>query len=369
MIRGFMSLVVLCYCQSAFANDAAKSAIAITAGAGLSATAGASLHNQWIPFEVEDWRDSATETTTKLDHQCETDIEARLLGNSRYNYLYLGLRNGSDQGLILKPERIKMAFTQGRERSPFFMMRPSDIEIKPGWRSVDAYPFPSKWDFRDQDGIKLSVPLYDSNDREVCSIQTEMTRDPDVKREEGTHIDRSAIDYTFEFGTSLLRTGDFKSFGDQINFAAGVTFYIFPFLHHGLYFGFFGEGIGGVSPAFLQNATGSSDSSLSAESGFIGYAYRAFPAKNWQLKYDGGFGGNSISYSASSKSKNLSSSFALNQKISLDYTFGRLQVPNLVWDNSVGISLYQIWVPTQETAGVSTSGNSFGASLHYKFGI
>jgi hypothetical protein len=87
--------------------------------------------------------------------------------------------------------------------------------------------------------------------------------------------------------------------------------------------------------------------------------------------YDASIGTYSYYPTSGTLSQNtISNPFAVSQRVSLDYTFGRIRIPPLLFvDNSIGLSIYQIWVPSGDLGSYGASGNSFGAILRYKMGF
>ena len=116
-------------------------------------------------FELPDWKDPSVDSTAQLGHQCDLDFEARLIGHSRGNYVYLALKNNSKEDLVMKPEEVNMTFGNGRARMASYMNTPGNVELKSGWRIVGAIPF------RINGILKIKIVLlsrFRSTMRKVC---------------------------------------------------------------------------------------------------------------------------------------------------------------------------------------------------------
>ncbi|HCM41555.1 MAG: hypothetical protein A2Z97_08600 [Bdellovibrionales bacterium GWB1_52_6] len=371
-MKTYLIIILTTFCSSmANASDASSAAATSAAVIGTAAAVGSVSYRNWLTFELKDWKDSATQTTSQLTRQCDMDTEVRLLGNARYNLLYVAIKNGTKLPYLVRPGRIRFVFSNGRERMPSFPFQNQSLELKPGITSGGTIPFPSKWEFENQDSVSAVIPLFSAEDKEFCTITVNASRPEGVPQQTSSFTEYTTLDYSFEFGTSLLRTGDPGSTLSAGKFTFGLSFYIYPWVNHGMNFGLGIENMGNQGDPILNSISGSySSGSLNSFWGQFGYSHRRFLSRRTQLIYDIDLGGHNYRARVpeSKLASDVSNSFLLFHKLSLDYMFGSFGY-GVVIENAIGLSLYQGWITGGHIGTQSASGTFLGAAVRYKFGF
>ncbi|WP_413557663.1 hypothetical protein [Bdellovibrio sp. HCB209] len=158
---------------------------------GGSLNAGGQAAMGRLPEELSDWEDPATMSTSRLSAQCGVLTEMKLVRTSRLNFLFLGIRNDGEQSITVRNDRVKGLFSNGRER--YFLSPPgnSSLEIKPHWYAWGFIPFPRKTDFKDQDSLKVTVPVM--NGGKNCEMIATFNRDKNKEQDLNSYTEAPTV--------------------------------------------------------------------------------------------------------------------------------------------------------------------------------
>jgi hypothetical protein len=132
---------------------------------------------------------------------------------------------------------------------------------------------------------------------------------------------------------------------------------------------FMGDG----NSAALAPATGSPSVTpkLSVVHLVLGPSYRTFIGEKWTFSYELGPGLAIASYNqASSDKQDTSDLFSIYNRANIGYTYARQREGIWRGDYSIGMSVYDAWMPgASNLAGVRFGGNNFGLLGYLGFGF
>lgn len=130
---------------------------------------------RWLPAELEGWQDPASMSTSKMSSQCGVLSEVKLIGDSRFNFIFIGIVNNSKSDVRLNRVDIKAVFAGGRERVLIGPNGKTYEDIKSNWYTWGFASFPNKVDFKDQDFVKVTIPLELAN-KTPCNLEVTFER-------------------------------------------------------------------------------------------------------------------------------------------------------------------------------------------------
>jgi len=142
-----------------FADVPTQAALTLAAALGSTVLVSGAAVEGLLPFELSDWKDDRTDSTTQLSQDCTTYSEVRVIGTSRKNFILLGLRNTSMETRYLKFGEIRIAFSTDRERNADLVSKGQDYEFKPNELVVGLIPMPEKSDFKKAEWLEVVVPI------------------------------------------------------------------------------------------------------------------------------------------------------------------------------------------------------------------
>ncbi|WPU66233.1 hypothetical protein [Peredibacter starrii] len=364
-------LLLLFLSTSAFARVNYVAPIAI--GATLAASAVGSheaIYRALIQHELKNWSRPETGTSVRLENQCGVNAEFHLAGNSRDNFLLLGIANTLPNEVVIKNSDIKFVYDNKRDRFPGFRNDVSDSKISSGWWQVTWIPFPSKDEFKKVDHIKVEVPVWDAATRETCIISTSFERTGHNHVEDQSY---SAVELMLDGGFPIGQYGDIKELGGPSSILAfEINFYLNA--HHGVGVVFSNEYDfdGSDNPKIINEFD--ERRNYSAGISFIGaqYVYRHFFTQNLYFTYGPGIGVQFIEDLKENDRNNRESSttFAFSEKLMLNWRFYQFQAANYqMMDFVTGFGVIHHWAPSVEVNGQDLSGNRLNFLFRVGFGF
>ncbi len=313
--------------------------------------------------ELQDWKNPAFETSSKLERQCQLNLELSLVGNSRRNYLKIIFQNPLKRPRVLHLKEIRTVFTDGRQRlsGSGYTEYIDDFTVGPQEQIEVESPYPAKLDFYDQDSMEIWIPVYDEHGKKECTIKTTLLRDSRISALSSSYLERSHWDLNFEMGFTLLRSSEIKQFSKS-GLNLGVQSYWYG-VHHGLFVGLTAQALTlpGQGPGLYSNAK------LSQGFGAVGYSYRAFFNAKFKIHYDLAPAA-VVSYFKGDTGSKTQTNLGLLQRAGFDYRVAHTLRAQSETDHCLGLSLYNVWTPTAKIAGLNAKGNHLGLLFHYKLG-
>ncbi|QDK46062.1 hypothetical protein DOM22_13295 [Bdellovibrio sp. ZAP7] len=245
-------LMMLLACQSHARSEWDREFI--TAEIGSRSVPRYGLIPRFLPSELSDWTDPASMTTSRLSNQCGILSEAKIVGGSRFNFLFLGIVNSSSKVVRVERNRISAAFSGGRERIMMEATERTFSEVQSNWYSWGFIAFPSKWDFKDQDEVKVSVPVSVGG-AEECNLEFIFERNKLAAKDPDTYSEAPASVYSLSY---LVSVGITPVAATTFNNSKpdGFAFYSANFFRvsEGSFFNFDAQNLGDVHPSDYFNA-------------------------------------------------------------------------------------------------------------------
>lgn len=186
-----------------------------TSSIGGTVTVGPSIEQEHLPEELSDWVDPSSQSTSRLDSQCGVLTEMKLVRNGRLNFLFLGLRNESSKAIVIRMDRVRANFGDGRER----ILVPAGnahLEVKHGWYTWGFLPFPRKADFKNQNSLNVTVPLVVAGET-LCDLQVTFHRNIAVPEDQSSLIEAGDSVMSIGLGTILGATKGLTDITDPYN--------------------------------------------------------------------------------------------------------------------------------------------------------
>lgn len=155
-------------------------------------------------MELEEWKDERSQSTTVLGDTCGFYYEARLIGDARYNYLWVTLKNNNSLQRSLNPIETEFKFSNGIERRPD-LFRFYDVFFEPGRLYNMILPFPAKEDFKNQQSLTVNIPLYGEGKR--CDVPVRLVRNSNRPDSIRSTVSQTMVDVNLSIGGAAV-SGD-----------------------------------------------------------------------------------------------------------------------------------------------------------------
>ncbi|WP_413575031.1 hypothetical protein ACLVWU_12290 [Bdellovibrio sp. HCB290] len=246
-----LSLVVAC---QSFAR-AKRDTEFVVAEVGSGAQAPSFYWSRFLPADLSDWSDSDSKTSSRLINQCGLLSEAKVVGGSRTNLLFLGVVNNSSKSIRIERNRISAKFSSGKERILIESSENSFIDVPGNSYSWGFIAFPSKGDFKDQDDLRVSVPIASSEGNE-CKLEFRFERNKKVIAEPNSYLEAPQSVYSFGYlisaGITPVAATTFNNYKPD-----GFGLYTANFSHvnSGSFMNFDAQNLGDVYPSEYFNAS------------------------------------------------------------------------------------------------------------------
>jgi len=203
----------------------------------LCATAHADM---WRPnTEVKDWRLWETDTTHRLELQCQVAMEASLHFEDPSAYILLTMQTSDEGPLQIRQGGFRVALKDGSEHV-LEIDSPSElITLKSKDRRLVRLDISEGINLRDEDFLELRISFASSKRNEPCNASLRIERDTKVLRTRTDGTPRRTIFgglYVPFFLGNVGSTAPFPFFVMSLDFGFGGSLYGFLHRNHGLYF-------------------------------------------------------------------------------------------------------------------------------------
>jgi hypothetical protein len=283
--------MILAQSQTAFADSAGGAAGAILVSFAAAKGAESVAVNALERMELDEWKDERSLTTAVLGDTCGFYYEARVIGDVRYNYLWLTLKNNNSTQRSFSPIEVEFKFSSGIERRPD-LFRFNEVFFESSRLYNMILPFPAKEDFKNQQSIDVTVPFYGEGKK--CDIPIKLVRNPKVPDTLRGTVSLDALDMEVTYGTSYIS----GNLGDVIGKNHSVM--SFNFLVYGPYGGGLYLGFRSYDQTQISNAVAAQESfppiwQARASEFYIGYVHRFVLNQDSTAFVRGGIGGMTLS--------------------------------------------------------------------------
>ncbi|MBI2521778.1 MAG: hypothetical protein HYV97_15285 [Bdellovibrio sp.] len=371
------ALIILCMLVSpkyvsANSGDALGALLGAALIGGAVVGVNRTAYEAWLRRELKEWKDESTDSTISMDAHGNISMETRIIGDRKMNYIFLAVSNSRDVPVVLKPEEITIAFSEGRSRHPDFLTKPEDSVIRPGWSFFILIPLPKKWDFKDQKWMQVTMPLYDESGHKIfAELKTASNRNLNVKQPVESYVNSSVLDMGVDFGAILTAIGDIHELQGTGNLYFGFDFGFYFAPAHGIRFGF---AINDTKKSFDSKASDNmgKPEQVSADEIFMTYSYKHFMSFQKIFRYDFGIVGQSHFNDKNIEddpNHDLGSTVGFYQK--LTYLHRMALISRGFWrgDYQVGLNIGHKFFPHDTVAHVPVGGNIITAGVVFVLGI
>lgn len=326
---------------------------------GIGALAGTGF----TPRSLPGWNQNGIDSATLLKRQCGANVEARLLSNNAYTWIWMALKETSGHDRLIDAGQTRLRFGTGIERAPVRFDPAPSRKILGGVTTPLLILIPTKGDFEKAETLAVNLPIKDSTTGETCSIDFTFVRGPASNADvESSSNSYASAEMQFGYGPTLAQTGNLNDTAKKTG-QMDLLLRGWPNAHHGGYLAMSLLTFSDASRTKL--ATNSAIEPRLAFIGFsLGYSYRHQLSNRFQLTLEGGPVIGGFTYNQT-ESKTV---FALQPRGNLDYEFA--MVPNGVWQGryAFGISLSDTWFPFSTVVDKGST-HSIGSVLYLKCGF
>jgi|GEM_PF-6279001 len=322
--------------------------------------------------ELEAWKNPVTNSTVQLGTGCGTVVEAHLMGNNPFNYLFVVVKNASNDAEELLYDQIQMNFSGGAARLPVVLQNASPAVMNPSQIAWGFFPFPSKNDFEKANALTVRVPIRKRGSSEACWIETHFQRNQNVS-DARSYTSSTSFEMQIGGGINVLRSGAQRDFTRSGGGSLELGFSGYNGPHWGGTFLLLSDSMGAIDHSKTGSLSKSAgmDENLVAFYLTLGLSYRSALGDHWTWSYDLGPSLAIASYNRIHQDqKDSSAYFALMHRLQLNYRLGRKQRGFWMGDYLIGVSLIHAWVPNGSNAeGLSFGGNLLYPTLHFTVGL
>lgn len=317
-------------------------------------------------MELPDWQDSKTGVTSEMNAACGVALETRLLGNNRQNYIFLAVRNGSEEEKILRSEDIIFKFSNGRERRAL-LDDYQHVEIKSGWQYVFILPLPAKSDFKDQTSLNVSFPLNTKN--KTCSIEAKLLRNPEAPDRLQSYTRATTMDLVMHLGMAQLNDDNSKLSTSKSTSIFGFD-WDFTGINWGGYISYKTIYLTQLNPTLSATESIPSGYQSNVSVGSIGVLYRVLHTESSYFIARFGYGGGSYIFrNGTNNSGSISySASAMQFALGWRHYFARVDRGFWIGDYSWGVNLQNDYIYSTKMSGGSTVGGNI-PSLTLSIGV
>ena len=270
------------YDPGVVSGAAAGTAAGLAAGRSRSVSEATQLAGK----ELEDWRDDATLSSSRLNTGCNGVVtEVSLSGRSSKNYANVTVYNGTSTTIAFVPDESVVHYENGLSRR-LVSSGSGDIAIESNWMFHTSLAFQDKAEIRDQNALTIAVSVRDQAGNR-CTIETRLERNASLEQPAASYTPHTAWEIEFFGGVHAIRTGSLGELAPPAAGAFGLQFAGFPWFNHGFSFDLIldwypNAELGRVSPELA-----SLDSGRLTGAGFLpGYIGRLVPASWLMLSYN-----------------------------------------------------------------------------------
>ncbi len=348
---------------SSYAGNGGLDSLFVAAAIGGSVNAGVQGAQGRLPEELKDWQDPMTQSTSRLSEQCGVLTEMKIVRTGRTNFLFLGIRNQSNEDLAVNLERAAAKFSSGRERYFLSPTGQKAQEVRKGWYSWGFLAFPRKGDFKDQAALNVVIPV--SLGKESCELKAHFARDVEQPSQESSYIEAPSLVLSMGVGGVASRLGRLDSVSDG---GGGVfDLYMAGFAEppSGWYLQMSLGGFGDVKePAAFENKN---YQRLSGADISVGKAWRFFHSDRLSSYFN--VGPSIVSFSAQQEGGDSSKTDSrggpgLYTSYTLDWRYGREYFGYFRGDYSIGVTAYLKYYP-DVFPGASKEAGMVGVSFEF----
>lgn len=286
-----MMSLILTRTPVAFADTAGGSAGAILVSFAAAKGAESVAINALDKMELEEWKDERSLTTAVLGDTCGIYYEARVIGDVRYNYLWLTLKNNNSSLRSFNPIAVEFKFSSGVERRPD-LFRFNEVFFEPSRLYNMILPFPAKKDFKNQQSLEVTVPF--SNEGKRCDIPIKLVRNPKIPDTLNSTASGNILDMEVSYGTSST-SGNLAEVIGKNGSAMSFNFLVYGPSNGGLYFGVRNYGQVQLSSAVVSQESYLTTWQARTSEYYIGYTHRFILNQNSSAFLRGGIGGMTLS--------------------------------------------------------------------------
>ncbi len=360
--------LIAIFFQSAQAQDAQVVALIAGTAAG-TATAANQAYWGLMPYELEEWRGSSG-STSAISSDCGLILETRLIRGSRRNYIFIGLNNPTSNVANINFNKMEFEFGSGKVRFTDIPISENTYELKSGWYVWGFIPFPNKQDFKGEDFLTFKLPTVSGTSQKICTVQNKHARNKNIKSDSMSESNYTVFEMSVEFGMNINLIGKLESSQETSSRgAAMLSLSGFNSANHGVHFLFYGSDLGKPDPSYY-NRVFDSDTRTSLFSLGLGYTYRLSLGNHRHWFYASpGLAYSGISFSQNEQSNYKSSSYvSAYLGLTYDYVFSSVASGFWAGDHAIGLTLFNSYIPEQQSRGVTIEGASTGLLLRYRIG-
>lgn len=241
-------------------------------------------------LELEEWRDERSRTTAVLGDTCGFYYEARVIGDLTGNYLWLSLKNNNPTTKSFNPIEVEFKFSDGIERRPD-LFRFNEVFFEPGRLYNMILPFPAKEDFKNQQSLNVTIPLYGEGKR--CELPLKLLRNPKVPDTLKSTLTLTLLEADVSAGGTLI-SGNLQRLLGKGSSTSSFNFLLYGSPNSGLYFGFKTYNDKALSADLATQEGYASDWQARMAEFYFGYAHRFIVTRDTTWFLRGGIGGASL---------------------------------------------------------------------------
>jgi len=361
LLKLFLSGVMMVgTCCPAWAGGGADGAGAIlvsfVAAKGVSAIGVNALET----LELEEWRDERSRTTAVLGDACGFYYEARVIGDLTSNYLWLSLKNNNPTTKSFNPIEVEFKFSDGIERRPD-LFRFNEVFFEPGRLYNMILPFPAKEDFKNQQSLGVTIPLYGEGKK--CELPLQLVRNPKVPDTLKSTVTSTILEADVSAGGASI-SGNLRHLLGTGSSLSSFNFLLYGSSTGGLYFGFRSYNDKTLSQDIATQEAYAAQWQARMTEFYFGYAHRFIVSRDTAWFLRGGIGGASLMISDEGHTvQDRFSASTLDLQAGYQSFFNRQKAGlwrgNYYW----GLQLHNSYVFTRETMknGTRYDGNALSA--------